>query len=72
MLFYHNRFLDYLSIIIGIIIVYFAIGYLLFRLLLACFGMFLINYGMSMQGQPSLHFKVYQWMSRDGFWRRPY
>lgn len=72
MLFYHNRFFGYLSIILGSIIIYFAVGDLLLRLLLALFGLFLINYGMNMQGKPSLRFKLYQWMSRDGFWHRPF
>ena len=72
MLFYHNRFFGSLSIILGSIILYFAIGDLLLRLLCAAFGIFLINYGMNMQGQPSLRFKFSKWMNRDGFWHRPF
>ncbi len=61
-----NEFIGLLCIIMGLIVLFLALGDLLFRLLLALFGLAIINYGLKMRGEPPVIVHITRW--RNTFW----
>lgn len=56
-----------LFIILGIILFFLGAGQFLVQLLLALVGLYLINYGLTVQGQPPLLYIVQSWLDRIKF-----
>ena len=56
-----------ICIIAGLVFVAFGIGYFLFKLMLLLIGFYLINFGLSLRGWPSLHIMAHSWFSRRWF-----
>jgi hypothetical protein len=49
-----------LAVAVGAALIFLALGELILRLLVALFGLWLINYGFKVRGQ-SLYTRVYKW-----------
>jgi sugar phosphate permease len=62
----YNRFLGTLLTIFGIIILTMTLGEFVLRIMIALFALWLINYGLRMQGQPPLVVHITRW--RQSFW----
>ena len=60
-----NYVLGILCIIAGIVIIIFAVGDLLLRLIIALFALFLINYGLRLRGLPPLQLLIQLLASRN-------
>jgi hypothetical protein len=52
--------LSVLAIVGGVALIFLALGEIILRLLVALFGLWLINYGFKMRGQ-SLYTRAYKW-----------
>jgi hypothetical protein len=50
----YNNFLGLICVIAGLIIVFFALGNILVRLLISVLALSLINYGLKLRGLPPL------------------
>ncbi len=56
-----NAILGVLSIAGGVTLIFMALGEIILRLLVAIFGLWLINYGLKIRGQGSLYTRAYNW-----------
>jgi len=54
-------FLSVVAIAGGAALIFLALGELILRLLVALFGLWLINYGFKLRGQGSLYMRAYNW-----------
>lgn len=52
--------LSVLAVVVGVSLIFLALGELILRLLVALFGLWLINYGFKARGQ-SLYTRAYKW-----------
>jgi len=61
-----NRFLGILYVILGLVIFFLVAWELLFRILLAAVGLFIVKKGLQLQGYPTsrLFFIMQDWRSR--------
>lgn len=53
--------LSVLAIAGGATLIFLALGEILLRLLIALFGLWLINYGFKLRGKGSLYTRAYNW-----------
>jgi hypothetical protein len=53
--------LSVLAVVVGVSLIFLALGELILRLLVALFGLWLINYGFKIRGQGSLYTRAYNW-----------
>lgn len=61
-----NRFLGVLYVVLGLVIFFLVAWELLFRVLIAAIGLFIVSKGLQMQGYPTsrIFFMAQQWRSR--------
>jgi hypothetical protein len=50
-----------LAVFGGVALIFLALGEIILRLLVALFGLWLINYGFKLRGQGSLYARAYNW-----------
>lgn len=56
-----NKILGIVLIVLGIIVFFGFLADLLFKLLIAFFGLYIINYGLKLLGKPSLFYMITSW-----------
>ena len=56
-----NMILSIFAIAGGTALIFLALGEILLRLIVAFFGIWLINYGFKLRGQGSLYNRAYKW-----------
>lgn len=64
---YYDKWLGLLFVILGIGLLFFAVGDLLFRIIIALFALALINHGLRLRGLPPLQILVPLFFSRWWF-----
>jgi len=64
---YYDKWLGLLFIVLGIISLLFAVGDLLFRIIIALFALALVNHGLRLRGLPPLQILIPLFFSRRWF-----
>jgi hypothetical protein len=60
--------IGFFSITLGLVIFFFAAGELILRLLIALFGLYIVNYGMRLRGMQPIHWTIMRlWSNRYNF-----
>ncbi len=63
-----DRILGMVLIIFGLCLALWAVGDLIFRILIALLGLFVVNFGMRMRGMPPLYITIMRmWSTRYDF-----
>lgn len=63
-----DKILGIICIIFGLFLIGYALGELLFRLLIALLGLLVVNFGMRLRGMPPIHIAVMRmWSNRYDF-----
>ncbi len=63
-----DNILGIVCIIFGFFIIGYALGELVFRLLIALIGLLVINFGMRLRGMPPIHIAIIRmWSNRYNF-----
>ena len=63
----HNQWLGLLFIVVGFVGLFFAVGDLLFRVMLGLLALSIINYGLRLRGMPPLQLLVPMMFSKWWF-----